>query len=408
MRPTERGAARRRDGRPEPVGLLVVGGGPAGLESARSYRSHGGTGRVVMLSADEHPPYFRPALSKDHLRGEVTAAELPLEDDDFYRDQEVELELGCEVVDLDPQQRSVRTATGGSMSYESCVLALGSSPLPLAVPGADHPAVRLLRSCAQGQELRSAVADARSVVVVGSGFIGCEAAASLRATGHDVTLVASEPRPQHARLGPDAGARLAQWLGEDGVRLRGGVDVSAVHEGHVVHLSDGTSVSADLVLLAVGARPRTEWLEASGVRCQDGRIVTDGSMATAVPGLYAVGDAALAHNAAAGRRLPVEHWGEALRMGEVAGATAAGVEQEWAEVPGFWSEIGGRTLKYRAWGDGYDTVRFEAHDDCAFTVWYGSKGVLVGVLTHGADEDDERGGRLVAEHAAFGRAVDRS
>ncbi len=392
----------------EPVALLVVGGGPAALEAARSYRDHGGTGRVVMLSADQHAPYFRPALTKDHLRGEVTAAELPLEEDGFYRDQEVELELGCEVVGLDPRERVVRTATGRSVSYESCVLAVGSTPQPLPVPGGDHPAVRMLRSCAQGQELRSAVEDARSVVVVGSGFIGCEAAASLRATGHDVTLVSSEPRPQHARLGPDAGARLGQWLQEDGVRLRGGIDVRAVEDGRVVHLSDGTAVAADLVLVAVGVRPRTKWVEDSGVRCRRGRIVTDSSMATAFPGLYAVGDAALAHNTTAGRWLPVEHWGEALRMGEVAGAAAAGGAQEWAEVPGFWSEIGGRTLKYKAWGDGYDTVRFEAHDECAFTVWYGSNGVLVGVLTHGADEDDERGGRLVEEHAAFARAVDRS
>ena len=258
------------------------------------------------------------------------------------------------------------------------MLAVGSSPLPLPVPGGDHPAVLRLRSCSEGQALRSVAEDAGSVVVVGSGFIGCEAAASLRATGHDVTLVSSEPLPQHARLGPDAGARLAQWLEEDGVRLRGGVDVSAVEDGRVLHLSDGSAVPADLVLLAVGVRPRTSWVETSGVRCRQGRIVTDSSMATAFPGLYAVGDAALAHNATAGRRLPVEHWGEALRMGEVAGANAAGVAQEWAEVPGFWSEIGGRTLKYQAWGDGYDTVRFEAHDDCAFTVWYGRNGVLAG------------------------------
>jgi 3-phenylpropionate/trans-cinnamate dioxygenase ferredoxin reductase component len=402
---SEKAASRAMS--PEPVALLVVGGGPAALESARSYRSNGGTGRVVMLSADDHPPYFRPALSKDHLRGEVTAAELPLEEDSFYRDQEVELELGCEVVHLDPRERVVRTATGRSVPYKSCVLAVGSSPLPLQVPGGDHPAIRLLRSCTQGLDLASAAADARSVAVVGSGFIGCEAAASLRATGHDVNLVSSEPQPQHERLGPDAGARLAQWLEEDGVRLRGDVEVSAVEDGRVLHLSDGTAVSADLVLLAVGVRPRTSWVKGSGVRCRQGRIVTDSSMATAFPGLYAVGDAALAHNTAAGRRLPVEHWGEALRMGEVAGAAAAGVEQEWAEVPGFWSEIGGRTLKYQAWGDGYDTVRFEAHDDCAFTVWYGQAGVLVGVLTHGADEDDERGGRLVAEHAAFGRSAER-
>ena len=118
--------------------------------------------------------------------------------------------------------------------------------------------------------------------------------------------------------------------------------------------------------------------------------------------MYAAGDIALAHNDAAGRQLKVEHWGDALRMGEVAGANAAGSDESWAQVPGFWSEIGARTLKYSAWGDGHDETRLVTHGDDAFTVWFGRDGRVVGVLAHEHDDDYERGGRLVEQGADFG------
>jgi NADPH-dependent 2,4-dienoyl-CoA reductase/sulfur reductase-like enzyme len=124
-------------------------------------------------------------------------------------------------------------------------------------------------------------------------------------------------------------------------------------------------------------------------------------MRTAAPGLLAVGDACLAENATAGRPLRVEHWGDALGQGAVAGATAAGQETSWGDVPGFWSTIGSRTLKYAAWGDGFDAARLERGDSGAFTVWYGREGRIVGVLTHDVDEDYERGSKLIAEGAPW-------
>ena len=124
-------------------------------------------------------------------------------------------------------------------------------------------------------------------------------------------------------------------------------------------------------------------------------------MRTSLEGVLAAGDVALAHNAAAGRPLRIEHWGDALAQGEVAGRTAAGAPSTWADVPGFWSSIGSRTLKHAAWGDGFDEVRFEPHDGRGFTAWYGAGGRLVGVLAHEADADYERGRELVAEGAPW-------
>ncbi|MDQ3627668.1 MAG: FAD-dependent oxidoreductase, partial [Actinomycetota bacterium] len=234
------------------------------------------------------------------------------------------------------------------------------------------------------------------------GFIGCEASWSLRALGLDVTVVSSEALPQQQRLGRDAARRIAGWLGDQGVELRGGVSVQALQargEGFAVHLEGPDELEADMVLLATGVRPRVALAAAAGLSMRTGRVSVDAQMRTSVPHVFAAGDIARARNRTAGRQLSVEHWGEGLAMGEVAGTCAAGGDATWAEVPGFWSEIGPHTLKYAAWGDGFDSAALVEHGDGAFTVWYGSAGTTVGVLTHGADEDYEHGSRLVASAA---------
>ncbi|MEP7091207.1 MAG: FAD-dependent oxidoreductase [Nocardioidaceae bacterium] len=388
---------------PSPVetsaGLVVVGGGPAGLSAARAYREGGGRGRVLMVSADRHPPYNRPPLSKDFLRGESEASALPLEDPSFYGGHEIELLLARSVAGLDLSARSVVLDDGERVPFLTVVLATGRGPAALPVPGGDHPALRFLRSRHHGEQLRDAVASAGRVVVVGSGFIGCEAAVSLAARGTTVTMVSPEPLPQQERLGAEVGERIAGWLREAGVRLLPGRSVIAVEDGRRLLLDDGSTCEADLVLVSTGAAPQGELALEAGLATSEGRVVVDSHMRTQVPGVLAAGDIAFAHNDAAGRSLAVEHWGEALRMGEVAGTTAAGGDDTWAQVPGFWSEIGERTLKYAAWGDGHDDVRVVDHRDGGFTAWYSADGVLVGVLTHDADDDYEEGQSLVEKGA---------
>ena len=315
-------------------GLVVVGSGPAGLSAARAFREAGGRGAVRIVTHDAYPPYNRPPLSKDFLRGESGPDDLPLEDASFYTDQDIELLLATEVV--------------------------------------------------------------------GSAFIGCEASASLAARGVEVTMVSTEELPQQERLGHDVAERIASWLHDSGVEVVGGRSVEAVEDGRTVRLDDGSRRSGDLVLVATGAVPQGHLAEEAGLPVSGGRVLVDERMRTGTDGVLVAGDIACAFNPTAGRRLAVEHWGEALRMGEVAGTTAAGGDDGWTDVPGFWSEIGERVVKYAAWGDGYDEVRFAEHGDGAFTAWYGRDGVLVGVLTHEADDDYERGQALVGEGRDIG------
>ena len=358
------------------MGLVIVGGGGAGLAAARGYRDAGGEGPVVMLAAEHDPPYMRPALSKEFLRGEPE--DIALEASDL----DVELRLGADVTALDPAARTV-TAGGETLGYDACVLAMGAEPALLPVPGGER--AMTLRSLESARELRGRAAYCTAARIVGSGFIGCEAAASLAMRGLRVTLLSDERVPQLARLGEQAGRRIAGWLADLGVALRLGEAVDAIP----------APGERELVLMAAGIRPRADLAVAARIETEQGRIVTDERMRTSADGVYAAGDVALARNAAADRRLPVEHWGEALNQGEAAGRNAAGERTAWSAAPGFWSTIGDKTLKHVAWGDGFDETRFVSHAGEAFTVWYGLGGITVGVLTHDADEDYERGRELI-------------
>jgi NADPH-dependent 2,4-dienoyl-CoA reductase/sulfur reductase-like enzyme len=379
--------------------LLVVGGGPAALSSATAYRDHGGAGPVVVVSDDDRHPYFRPALSKEYLRGEVGEEGLALAEPGSLTDNDIQFRLNCPVTGIDTARRSAILTDGCRLRYDTCVLATGASPKYLPVPGARDQRIAYLRSARSGRSLRAAAEAARTAVVVGSGFIGCEAAVSLAHRGIDVVVVSAESLPQRERLGPDAGRRLQRWLDQAEVRFIGDASVEAIENGQTVRLQGHEPVTADLVLVAAGIEPRSVPVEGTPVDTHQGRLVVDEHMRSATPALLAAGDAAYARNAAAGRHLAVEHWGEATAMGAIAGATAAGVPDRWEHPPGFWSAIGQKTLKYAAWGDGHDDTRLIEHDDTAFTIWYLSDNTVVGVLTHECDDDYERGREFVRTHA---------
>ena len=265
------------------------------------------------------------------------------------------------------------------------------------------------------RRLAAAAKRSQTAVVVGSGFIGCEAAASLARRGLRVTLVTSEDGPQRTRLGEHASAQITSWLTDLGVEIRPGVHVTRVAAPRTVHLDDGTTLAPDLVLAAVGVQPAAGDLgDPAGLQTHEGRLVADEHLQVA-PGVWVAGDSARGLNATAGRPLDVEHWGDALAMGDLAGRNAAattGSGEEtgegwaaWEEVPGFFSDIGEHSLQYAAWGDGYDHLEVVERTG-GFTVWYAdADDTVVGVLTYNADDDYDRGRGLVADKATLTQAV---
>jgi 3-phenylpropionate/trans-cinnamate dioxygenase ferredoxin reductase component len=382
--------------------LLVLGGGPAGLSAARAYRAAGGPGAVGIVTDEHRMPYQRPQLTKELLRGESSEDELPMEEDAWLAENGVRLISG-RAVTLDPERRTASLSGGRELGYESCVLATGAEPTRLPVPGADHPAVRVIRTLDHVRELIARLSRGDPVVVVGSGFIGCEIAASLQLRGHQVTLISDEQEPNAARLDLEAAERIHGWLDAEGVQVKLGAEVDeiAFRDGSLEVAAGGTRARGRVVVMAVGVAPRGELAAAAGLELVGGAVPVDSGMRTAKAGLYAAGDVALAQNEAAGRRLRVEHWGDALGQGEVAGRAAAGQPAHWDAVPGFWSTIGRHTLKYSAWGDGFDQSALEEHGGGAFTVWYRSGGKIVGVLAHEADDDYDRGSALIAKGAPW-------
>jgi NADPH-dependent 2,4-dienoyl-CoA reductase/sulfur reductase-like enzyme len=385
-----------------PYSLLVGGGGPAGLSAVRAYRDAGGDGAVAIVADEGRMPYRRPPLTKELLRGESTEADLPLEEETWLDDQGVDLIAGRAVA-LNADRRWVLLSGGRKLEYVCCLLATGAEPTRLTVPGGDRPWVHVVRTIEHVRRLTARLAEGDRVVVIGSGFIGCEIASSLRARGHSVDLVSDEPLPNSGRLGDPQAQILQDWLVEDGVTTHLGASVQSIErsDGAIAISTGGERLVGDVVVMATGVAPRSELASQAGLELRDGAVPVSAAMRTAHDGLLAAGDVCLAENLAARRPLRVEHWGDALGQGAIAGQTAAGVDAGWDDVPGFWSTIGTRTLKYAAWGDGFDATRLHRDHDGAFVAWYGRQGLIAGVLTHDRDDDYERGRDLIAEGAPW-------
>ncbi len=384
--------------------LVIVGAGPAGLATARAYRGGGGRGHVTMLTPEPYAPYNRPPLTKGYLRGEASREDLPIESDDWYEGNGVELRRFANASAIDRERRIVATDEGEELAYDVCILATGSEPVRPPVPGGDDPEILTMRTIENSTRLQDRVKEDGRAVVVGSGFIGCEAAASLSLRGAEVTLVSRDASPQGKRLGPEVGERIEGWLRGYGVDLRLGAWIEGIERkdgGYAVRLGDGDTVETGTVLFATGVAPRIRLASEAGLEVDHG-IITDSSMRTSAPGIFAVGDIAQAYNESAGRHLSVEHWGDALEHGRIAGTVISGGEAAWNMAPGFWSTIGDKTLKYWAWGDGWDEQVFEGEGE-AFTVRYGKEGVLVGILSHAKDEEYERGRDLIERGESFFR-----
>jgi NADPH-dependent 2,4-dienoyl-CoA reductase/sulfur reductase-like enzyme len=383
--------------------LVAIGGGPAALSAIRGYRAAGGTGKVALISDEHRMPYRRPPLTKELLRGEADESELPLEEERWVAEADVAFVSG-RAVGLDADGRTVTLTGGRELGWRHCVLATGAEPTRLPIPGADDPAVRVVRTLDHVRDLlRRLPGEHGRVAVIGSGFIGCEIASSLRARSQHVTLISDERSPNERRLGDEVGVIIGEWLADDGVELVLGAGVDEIARAETgsmtVRAGDG-SIRAEVVVMATGVAPRTELAIGAGVSLADGAIAVDSSMRTTRTGVLAAGDVCRAENATAGRPLRVEHWGDALAQGEIAGRVAAGEDASWTDVPGFWSTIGQRTLKYAAWGDGYSESCLKREGD-GFVATYGRDGKVVGVLTFEADEEYERGTGLIAEGAPW-------
>jgi apoptosis-inducing factor 3 len=301
------------DSRKLPEKVVIIGGGGAGNAAAEMLRREGYCGGVTMISNDGDVPYDRPALSKDFLEGETGEDQLPLHPPNFYSDNEIELVLNRSVTAIDGASQNVNLSDGQLRKFDALLIATGAEPVKLEVPGADLSNVRYLRSWNDCRAILADATKARNVVVAGASFIAMEVAAGLIQRKLKVHIVAPEEIPMASVLGPEVGAFLRQLHESKGVTFHLKQTVAAIEEGQVV-LKSGETIPADLVVVGIGVKPRTELAERAGIKMDRGIIVNE-YLETNVTGMLAAGDIARWPDPLTGEHIRVEHWVVAERQG---------------------------------------------------------------------------------------------
>ncbi len=364
------------------IGIVIVGGGLGAARTAEQLRRSEFAGRITIVSDEAHLPYDRPPLSKEVLRKEVD--DVALKPREFYDENNIVLRLGSAATSLDTTARTITLADGAVLGYDELVIATGL--VPRRIPTfPDLEGIRVLRSFDESLALRQHATEAQRAVVIGAGFIGCEVAASLRSLGVDVVLVEPLPTPLAAVLGEQIGGLVARLHRDEGVDVRTGVSVAEVRgQGHVdsVVLSDGTELTADLVVVGIGSRPATEWLDGSGVAVDNG-ILCDEAGRTSVPHVWALGDVASWRDPT-GHQARVEHWSNVADQARVVVPSMLGQDvPSAAVVPYFWSDQYDVKIQCLGEPEASDIVHLVEDDGRKFLAYYERDGVVVGVVGGG-------------------------
>jgi 3-phenylpropionate/trans-cinnamate dioxygenase ferredoxin reductase component len=364
--------------------LAIVGASLAGLRAAQSARKAGFDGELVMIGEEAHRPYTRPPLSKELLSGEHTVDRVHLPCDEL----DIDWRLGARAASLDRRRRRVVLSDGDEVEYDRLIVATGSRPRRWPGPGAELDGVHVLRSLDDALGLRAAFDERPRVVIVGAGFVGCEVAQTARKEGLDVTLIDIAPAPM-LPLGPELGAWCAELHRDHGVDVRLGTGVAGlIGDGRVqaVELADGERVSADVVVVGLGAMPNTEWLAGSGLDVNPGLACDATLTAIGDADILGAGDiVAWPHPLADGEPIRIEHWTVAAEQGQLAGRNVLVGPNErkaYTAPPYFWSDQYEKKIQSLGLPGRADRIELlESTPDGARQVYGGARdGRLVGII----------------------------
>jgi 3-phenylpropionate/trans-cinnamate dioxygenase ferredoxin reductase component len=374
---------------------VIVGASLAGAKAAQTLREEGFRGPVILIGEETKRPYERPALSKDYLMGKAERESIYVHPEEWYGEHDVDLRLGVAATSIDPSAHEVLLGDGSRVGYTRLLLATGSSPRRLQVPGADLDGVLYLRSVEDSDRIRQAFQTAKRVIVIGAGWIGLETAAAARNAGVEVTILETAELPLLRVLGKEVAQVFADLHREHGVDLRLGVGVAEITRAGSratgVRLSDGSQISADAVIVGIGITPNTQLGEAAGLEVNDG-IRVDQSLRSSDPDIYAAGDVASAYHPLLRRYIRVEHWANALNQPQAAARSMLGQEVSYDLIPYFYTDQYDLGMEYAGYVDpgGYDEVLFRGdvgnREFIAF--WLADGRVLAGMNVNIWDVND--------------------
>ena len=390
----------------DPRHVVIVGSGLAGASAAAALRERGFAGKVTLFGQDRYRPYELPALSKGILLGDTDHPDW-VHEEGFYPEHDIELRTSSRITQLRADEQVVVDSDGTAHHYDRLLLATGSKPRHLPVPGGDRPGLHTLRTLDDANSLRTRLVSGARVVVIGGGWIGCEIAAAARK--HDATVHVVEPLvlPLHRILGNTIGEVFRDLHAEHGVHWHLGAGVDSISGGagetEIVKLADGTELTADVVVVAVGAAPDVSLAKAAGLTiAEDGGVAVDAALRTSVPEIFAAGDIASHAHPRYGRRIRVEHWANAKDQGALAAGSLLGGDDPYTASPYFFSDQYDLGLEYRGTADP-DACELVVRGDLAsreFIAFWLSDGKVTAALNVNSWDDGDALGALVDNEVA--------
>jgi NADPH-dependent 2,4-dienoyl-CoA reductase/sulfur reductase-like enzyme len=330
--------------------IVIAGAGLAGATAARTLRSEGFAGRITLVGSELHRPYLRPPLSKDYLLGTADEDTVPVAPEAWYAENDVDLLLGQPVAGVDPGTHTVHLSSGETLRYGALLLATGALPRHLQLPGVGLEGVTTFRTLDDSRRLREQISSGgRNLVMIGSGWIGMELAAAATTYGNHVTLIGREAIPLAGAIGPELGAFFRSVHEANGVKFLPGSTAAGLRgdSGRVtaVVTDSGDVLPADVVVIAVGVVPDTALAESAGVALDNG-ILTDASLRTSAPDVFAAGDVANPLHPFTGQHHRSEHWSNALNGGKTAAKSMLGQDAQLETIPYFYTDQYDVSMEY--------------------------------------------------------------
>jgi len=386
-----------------PETILIAGAGHAAGQTAVSLRMGGFEGNITIIGDEPYPPYQRPPLSKKFLAGEMALERLLLRQEQYYADHGIGLVLATRVESIKRDEQRVVLDDGSSLSYDKLVLATGTYPVKLDLPGCDLPGIHYLRSADDVLSIQADFEPGRQLTIIGAGYIGMEVAAVAVTRGLGVTVIEMADRVLSRVASPLVSDFFEKAHREAGVDIRCGVPPGGEFQGtdsvEYVVSSSGEKIPADLVIIGVGIRPAVEIAEAAGLLCDNG-IVVDEYCCTGDPNILAVGDCTNHPNDLLGRRLRLESVHNAQEQAKTAAATLLGKRSPYSQIPWFWSDQYDLKLQTVGLSAGYDqTVVRGDPEKRSFAVFYCRDGVLISVDAINSPLEFMQSKKLIAKGA---------